>query len=109
MLIFKGVLNTYPLSNRLDNGTTDDRPGIRPHPTLLQAWGRVGWGLCVYVCMSFATHSPPATNSTRLQHIQNILPSLLLLPCPSQFARLQSSFNTEIAHRLSAHHTRIFS
>jgi hypothetical protein len=28
MPIFKGVLNAYPLSNRLDNGTTDDRPGI---------------------------------------------------------------------------------
>jgi hypothetical protein len=47
MPIFKGVLNAYPLSNRLDNGTTDDRPGIRPHPTLPQAWGRVGWGLRV--------------------------------------------------------------
>jgi hypothetical protein len=27
MPIFKGVLNAYPLSNRLDNGTTDDLPG----------------------------------------------------------------------------------
>jgi hypothetical protein len=26
---FKGVLNAYPLSNHLVNGTTDDRPGIR--------------------------------------------------------------------------------
>src|SRR5947209_19654970 len=47
MPIFMAFLSAYPLSNRLDNGTTDDRPGIRPPPTLPQAWGRVGWGLCV--------------------------------------------------------------
>jgi hypothetical protein len=34
MPIFMAFLSAYPLSNRLDNGTTDDRPGI-------------GKGLCV--------------------------------------------------------------
>jgi hypothetical protein len=29
MPIFMAFLSAYPLSNRLDNGTTDDRPGIR--------------------------------------------------------------------------------
>jgi hypothetical protein len=28
MPIFMAFLSAYPLSNRLDNGTTDDRPGI---------------------------------------------------------------------------------
>jgi hypothetical protein len=29
MPIFLAFLSAYPLSNRLDNGTTDDLPGIR--------------------------------------------------------------------------------
>jgi hypothetical protein len=29
MPIFMAFSSAYPLSNRLDNGTTDDRPGIR--------------------------------------------------------------------------------
>jgi hypothetical protein len=29
MPIFKAFVSAYPLSNRLDNGTTDDRPSIR--------------------------------------------------------------------------------
>ena len=38
MPIFKAFVSAYPLSNRLDNGTTDDLPGI--HKKALCVSGR---------------------------------------------------------------------